>query len=153
MSRRPSLLLTLLEENEPLARSLGGEISRLGADCQAHFLTGIPDAQALAPLLARALLRLSFTGSRLFYLLAALLLLHMGIFSLLYSFEFSMNLIPPQSVLFPSDSLRQDLLSLRFLPMVGAVCLFSAILLTRFTRRALSACSQTRRQWGSSRSR
>lgn len=52
MSRRPSLLLTLLEENEPLARSLGAEISRLGADCQAHFLTGIPDAQALAPLLA-----------------------------------------------------------------------------------------------------
>ena len=93
----------------------------------------------LAPLLARALLRLSFTGSRLFYLLAALLLLHMGIFSLLYSFEFSMNLIPPQSVLFPSDSLRQDLLSLRFLPMVGAVCLFSAILLTRFTRRAFPA--------------
>ncbi|MDM8216940.1 hypothetical protein QUW15_12400, partial [Desulfovibrio piger] len=93
----------------------------------------------LAPLLARALLRLSFTGSRLFYLFAALLLLHMGIFSLLYSFEFSMNLIPPQSVLFPSDSLRQDLLSLRFLPMVGAVCLFSAILLTRFTRRAFPA--------------
>lgn len=51
MSRRPSLLLTLLEENEALARSLGGEISRLGADCQAHFLTGITDAQALAPLL------------------------------------------------------------------------------------------------------
>ena len=93
----------------------------------------------LAPLLARALLRLSFTGSRLFYLLVALLLLHMGVFSLLYSFEFSMNLIPSQSVLFPSDSLRQDLLSLRFLPMVGAVCLFSAILLTRFTRRAFPA--------------
>ena len=93
----------------------------------------------LAPLLARALLRLSFTGSRLFYLLAALLLLHMGIFSLLYSFEFSMDLIPPTSLLHVEGSLRQDLLSLRFLPLVGAVCLFSAILLTRFTRRAFPA--------------
>ena len=93
----------------------------------------------LAPLLARALLRLSFAGSRLFYLLAALLLLHMGIFSLLYSFEFTMDLIPPSSLLHVEGSLRQDLLSLRFLPMAGAVCLFSAILLTRFTRRAFPA--------------
>ena len=93
----------------------------------------------LSPLLARALLRLSFAGSRFFYLLTALLLLHMGIFSLLYSFEFTMDLIPQNSLLHVDGSLRQDLLSLRFLPMAGAVCLFSAILLTRFTRRAFPA--------------
>lgn len=63
----------------------------------------------------------------------------MGIFSLLYSFEFTMDLIPQNSLLHVDGSLRQDLLSLRFLPMAGAVCLFSAILLTRFTRRAFPA--------------
>ncbi len=93
----------------------------------------------LAPLLARALLRLSFVGSRLFYIVVALLLLHVGIFSLLYSFEFAMDLIPPASFLHVEGALRQDLLSLRFLPLVGAVSLFSAILLTRFTRRAFPA--------------
>lgn len=50
MSRRPSALLTLLEPNEALARGLGEEISRLGADCQTHFLADTHTAQALAPL-------------------------------------------------------------------------------------------------------
>lgn len=52
MRKRPSALLTLLEPNEALARSLGEEISRLGADCRAHFLTDTQHAQALAPLVA-----------------------------------------------------------------------------------------------------
>ncbi len=48
MSRKPSVLLTLLDRDEPLARSLGGEISRLGADVQAHFWNDRPDAQVLS---------------------------------------------------------------------------------------------------------
>ncbi len=48
MSRKISVLLTLLERNEPLARQLGEEISRLGADVQAHFWNDRPDAQVLA---------------------------------------------------------------------------------------------------------
>lgn len=52
MSKRPAVLLTLLEENPAPARALGEELSRLGADCRAHFWTRAQDAQALAPLLA-----------------------------------------------------------------------------------------------------
>ena len=50
MSRKPSVLLTLLEPNEALARQLGSGISRLGADCSAHFWNDRPDAQVLAQL-------------------------------------------------------------------------------------------------------
>ena len=52
MSKRPAVLLTLLEENPALASTLGEELSRLGADCRAHFWTHGQDVQALAPLLA-----------------------------------------------------------------------------------------------------
>lgn len=52
MRKRPSAFLTLLEPNDGLARSLGEEISRLGADCQACFLTDARHMQALAPLVA-----------------------------------------------------------------------------------------------------
>lgn len=52
MSKRPAVLLTLLEENPALARTLGEELSRLGADCRAHFWTHAQDVQALVPLLA-----------------------------------------------------------------------------------------------------
>ncbi len=48
MSRKPSVLLTLMERDDGLARALGGEISRLGADVQAHFWNDRPDAQVLA---------------------------------------------------------------------------------------------------------
>lgn len=51
MSKRPGVLLTLLEENPALARTLGEELARLGADCRAHFWTHGQDVQALAPLL------------------------------------------------------------------------------------------------------
>ncbi len=44
------MLLTLLEPNEALARQLGAGISRLGADCAAHFWNDKPDAQVLAQL-------------------------------------------------------------------------------------------------------
>lgn len=50
MSKKPSVLLTMLEPNEALARQLGSGISRMGADCAAHFWNDRPDAQVLAQL-------------------------------------------------------------------------------------------------------
>ncbi|MDO5538433.1 MAG: hypothetical protein Q4F72_13020 [Desulfovibrionaceae bacterium] len=50
MAKLPSVLLTLLERDEALARQLGNEISRLGADCQGHFWNDRPDAQVLSQL-------------------------------------------------------------------------------------------------------
>ncbi|WP_165067363.1 hypothetical protein [Desulfovibrio sp. ZJ200] len=49
---KKSVLLTLLEANDPLARALGQEISRMGADCQAHFWEDAPEKQAFAPVIA-----------------------------------------------------------------------------------------------------
>lgn len=46
-----SVLLTILEANDALARAIGEEISRLGADCQAHFWQNEPERQAFAPVI------------------------------------------------------------------------------------------------------
>lgn len=46
-----SVLLTVLEPNDALARALGEEISRLGADHQAHFWQDGPEHQAFAPVI------------------------------------------------------------------------------------------------------
>lgn len=51
MSNKPSVLLTLLEHDDGLARTLGGEIARLGANVQAHFWNDRPDAQVLAQIM------------------------------------------------------------------------------------------------------
>lgn len=49
---KKSALLTLLEANDGLARALGAEIFRMGADCQAHFWEDAPEKQAFAPVIA-----------------------------------------------------------------------------------------------------
>lgn len=99
-----------------------------------------------APLLGRALLRLSKLGSRIFYLFAALCLLHAGMALAAAGFGpslewlarfFSHSLTPEQ---------REMILGLYALPILGAVCLVAAIALTRFTRReqpggALMVCA------------
>ncbi|WP_165174770.1 hypothetical protein [Desulfovibrio sp. ZJ369] len=99
-----------------------------------------------APLLGRALLRLSRLGSRIFYLFAALCLLHAGMALAAAGFGpsldwlarfFSHPLTPEQ---------REMILGLTALPILGAICLVAALALTRFTRRdqpggALMVCA------------
>lgn len=99
-----------------------------------------------APLLGRALLRLSKLGSRIFYLFAALCLLHAGMLLAAAGFGpgldwlarfFSYSLTPEQ---------REMILGLYALPILGALCLVAAIVLARFTRRdqpggALMVCA------------
>lgn len=51
MSKKPHILLTLLEEDPGLARTLAAEFTRLGADCSAHFWFGTTDALALSSLI------------------------------------------------------------------------------------------------------
>ena len=51
MSTKPHILLTLLEEDPGLARTLAAEFTRLGADCSAHFWFANTDAQALSALI------------------------------------------------------------------------------------------------------
>lgn len=99
-----------------------------------------------APLLGKALLRLSSLGSRIFYLIAALCLLHAGMALVAAGFGPSLDWLARffSQTLTPEH--REMILGLYGLPILGAVCLVAAIALTRFTRRdqpggALMVCA------------
>ncbi|MGE9985163.1 glycosyltransferase family 39 protein [Desulfovibrio sp. SGI.169] len=101
-----------------------------------------------APLLGKALLRLPHLGSRLFYLIAALCLLHAGLALMAAGFGFSLDWMARffSHPLTPEQ--REMILGLRALPVLGALCLLAAVAMTRFIRRdhpggALLFCALT----------
>ena len=106
---------------------------------------GLALACLAAPLLGKALLRLSPLGSRFLYLILALLLLHAGMAILAAGFETSLDWMDRLLSLGISADNRAFLLGLRGLPLIGGGCILLAILLARFTRcsapgGALLAC-------------
>lgn len=88
-----------------------------------------------APLLGKALLRLPHLGSRLFYLIAALCLLHAGMALVAAGFGFSLDWMARFFSWPLSPEQREMILSLRALPVLGALCLLAAVAMTRFIRR------------------
>lgn len=88
-----------------------------------------------APLLGKALLRLSHPGSRLFYLVAALCLLHAGLALTAAGFGFSLDWMARFFSYPLSTEQRETILGLRALPVLGALCLLATVALTRFIRR------------------
>lgn len=88
-----------------------------------------------APLLAKALLRLSGLGNRLFFVIAALCLLHAGMALVAAGFGpsldwlarfFSFSLTPEQ---------RAAVLGLKALPILGGCCIAAALVLARLVKR------------------
>ncbi|AMD88953.1 hypothetical protein [Desulfovibrio fairfieldensis] len=88
-----------------------------------------------APLLGKALLRLPHLGSRLFYLIAALCLLHAGMALVAASFGFSLDWMARFFSWPLSPEQREMILGLRALPVLGTLCLLAAVAMTRFIRR------------------
>lgn len=88
-----------------------------------------------APLLGKAFLRLPPLGSRLFFLLVALLLLVAGLILLGLGFEFSQAWVLRLSPVSVDARWRELLLGLNGLPVAGLVCLLAAVVMTRFVRR------------------
>lgn len=88
-----------------------------------------------APLLGKAFLRLPPLGSRLFFLLVALLLLVAGLILLGLGFEFSQAWVLRLSPVSVDAHWRGMLLGLNGLPVAGLVCLLAAVVMTRFVRR------------------
>lgn len=92
-----------------------------------------------APLLGKALLRLSPLGSRFLYLVVALLFLHAGMAIAAAGFETSLNWMDSLFSMGLTAENRAFLLGLEGLPLIGGGCILLAILLTRFTRRSAPA--------------
>lgn len=88
-----------------------------------------------APLLGKALLRLPHLGSRLFYLIAALCLLHAGMALVAASFGFSLDWMARFFSWPLSPEQREMILGLKALPVLGTLCLLAAVAMTRFIRR------------------
>ncbi|WP_297847747.1 hypothetical protein [uncultured Desulfovibrio sp.] len=88
-----------------------------------------------APLLGKALLRLSPLGSRLFYLITALCLLHAGLALTAAGFGFSLEWMARFFSYPLSPEQRDMILGLTALPVLGALCLLAAVAMTRFIRR------------------
>ena len=88
-----------------------------------------------APLLGKALLRLPHLGSRLFYLIAALCLLHAGMALVAASFGFSLDWMARFFSWPLSPEQREMILGLKALPVLGTLCLLAAVTMTRFIRR------------------
>lgn len=89
----------------------------------------------VASLLGKALLRLPHLGSRLFYLIAALCLLHAGMALVAAGFGFSLDWMARFFSWPLSPEQRQMILGLRALPVLGVLCLLAAVAMTRFIRR------------------
>ncbi len=88
-----------------------------------------------APLLGKALLRLPHLGSRLFYLIAALCLLHAGMALVAANFGFSLDWMARFFSWPLSPEQREMILGLKALPVLGTLCLLAAVTMTRFIRR------------------
>lgn len=88
-----------------------------------------------APLLGKALLRLSATGAKLFYIIAALCLLHASMALLASGFGFSLDWLTKFLHLTLTDAQRATVLSLKALPVLGGLGIVAAVLLARLVRR------------------
>lgn len=88
-----------------------------------------------APLLGKALLRLSPLGSKLFYIIAALCLLHAGMALVASGFGFSLEWLGKFFHFSLDEQQRAAVLSLKALPVLGGICIAAAILLARLVRR------------------
>lgn len=74
-----------------------------------------------ALLLGKALLRLSPTGAKLFYIIAALLLLHASMALVAAGFGFSLDLLGKFLRITLSESQRAAVLGLKALPVLGGI--------------------------------
>ena len=90
----------------------------------------------LAVLLGRSLERLSSLGSRFFYIIVALLLLHAGLMLSACAFGFSLEWLVALTSLPLTPDQQAQVLSLSGLPVLGVLCIIMAVLLFRFVRRA-----------------
>ncbi len=88
-----------------------------------------------ALLLGKALLRLSPTGAKLFYIIAALLLLHASMALVAAGFGFSLDWLGKFLHITLSEGQRAAVLGLKALPVLGGIGIVAAVLLARLVRR------------------
>ena len=88
-----------------------------------------------ALLLGKALLRLSPAGAKLFYIIAALLLLHASMALVAAGFGFSLDWLGKFLRITLSESQRAAVLGLKALPVLGGIGIVAAVLLARLVRR------------------
>mgnify|MGYP006879813731 FL=1 len=90
-----------------------------------------------APLLGKAMLRLSSTGGQIFRWLAAVLLLLAGLTLAALSFSFSLNWLAGLLPFTLAPELAAALTGLTALPILGGLCLLAAVLLARPVRAGM----------------
>ena len=90
----------------------------------------------LAILLGRAIVRLGSLGSKFFYLVIALLLLHAGMLLVALNFPVALEWLRASTTLSLLQPYEGLLGSLDALPILGGLCIAFAVILARFTRRA-----------------
>lgn len=88
-----------------------------------------------ALLLGKALLRLSPAGAKLFYIIAALLLLHASMALVAAGFGFSLDWLGKFLHITLSEGQRAAVLGLKALPVLGGIGIVAAVLLARLVRR------------------
>lgn len=88
-----------------------------------------------APLLGKALLRLSGLGGRLFFIFAALCLLHAGMALTAAGFGPTLDWMGGFFKFSLSPEQREMVLGLKALPIIGSMCIVAAVLLSRMVRK------------------
>ena len=88
-----------------------------------------------ALLLGKALLRLTPAGAKLFYIIAALLLLHASMALVAAGFGYTLDWLGKLLHITLSESQRAALLGLKALPVLGGLGIVAAVLLARLVRR------------------
>ncbi len=88
-----------------------------------------------APLLGKALLRLSGLGGRLFFIFAALCLLHAGMALAAAGFGPTLDWMGGFFKFSLSPEQREMVLGLKALPIIGSICIVAAVLLSRMIRK------------------
>ena len=86
-------------------------------------------------LLGKALLRLSPVGAKLFYIIAALLLLHASMALVAAGFGYTLDGLGKLFHFTLSESQRAAVLGLKALPVLGGIGIVAAVLLARLVRR------------------
>lgn len=88
-----------------------------------------------APLLGKALLRLTGLGGRLFFIFAALCLLHAGMALTAAGFGPTLDWMGGFFKFTLTADQREMVLGLKALPIIGVICIIAAILLARMVRK------------------
>lgn len=88
-----------------------------------------------SPLLGKALLRLSGLGGRLFFIFAALCLLHAGMALAAAGFGPTLDWMGGFFKFSLSPEQREMVLGLKALPILGSICIVAAVLLSRMVRK------------------